>query len=74
MANIFPFFQGFDWEPGVSLVTEGTSGVSVVLGNKPAEAFGKAKNNPEAELTSGGLRVFVAIKGQIVVIAVGLAK
>lgn len=73
MANIvLPSFQGFNWEPGISIVTNGTAGVSVVVGKNPKEAFEKAKN-PEAEVTSGGIRVFVAIQGQQVVIGVGRA-
>lgn len=68
------FTVGFDWEPGIAVISEGSSGVSVVEGKKLEEAFRKAKNNPEAEVTSGGLRVFVAIKGQVVVIGVGRSK
>jgi hypothetical protein len=71
-ANLF--FKGFDWEPGISVLTDGAAGVSVVVGQKPQEAFDKAKNNKEAEVTSGGLTVFVSIQGQTVVIGVGRAK
>jgi hypothetical protein len=42
----------------------------VLLGTQLEPAFQKAKN-PQAELTSGGLRVLVAINNQVVVIAVG---
>jgi hypothetical protein len=58
----------------MALISEGSSGVSVMEGRKAEEAFRKAKNNPEAEVTSGGLRVFVAIKGQVVIIGVGRVK
>ncbi|KAB5555048.1 hypothetical protein GE09DRAFT_147901 [Coniochaeta sp. 2T2.1] len=65
------FSVGFDWEPGVSLVTQGVGGVSVLEGKKCQEAFQKAKGNQEATLTNGQLTVLVAINGQNVVIAVG---
>lgn len=57
----------------MAIISEGSAGVSVVEGRKVEEAFQKAKN-PEAEVTSGGIRVFVAIKGQVVVIGVGRTK
>jgi len=48
--------------------------VSVVVGNKPQEAFNNSKNNKEAEVTSGGLRVFVAINNNVAVIGIGRVK
>ena len=45
-----------------------------MLGQKPEEAYNNAKNNKEAEVTSGGLRVFVAINNNVAVIGVGRVK
>lgn len=48
--------------------------MAIVVGNKPQEAFNRAGNNKEGEVTSGGLRVFVAINNQVVVIGIGRVK
>jgi hypothetical protein len=66
------FSVGFNWEPGISIITNGVAGVSVKVGKDPKGAFEQAKG-PEAEVTSGGLRVFAAINGQQVVIGIGRA-
>ncbi|OIW24570.1 hypothetical protein CONLIGDRAFT_100322 [Coniochaeta ligniaria NRRL 30616] len=65
------FSVGFNWEPGISIITNGTAGVSVIVGKNAKGAFEQAKKGLEAEVTSGGLRVFAAINGQQVVIGVG---